>query len=147
MFLSIGKVHFLYLYIFIAGPRWQHTRAAPSNYICKDKGRGGSGDRAGVVHEACGTSTFRRNAYINHNLCDSKAICLLTDGDGYPNLSYPSKKSSWRSAAARRARSCCSAKTLLRRLPILAWLPKYSIRNGLADLIAGTVKQSLTYVK
>ncbi|XP_068631642.1 sodium-independent sulfate anion transporter-like [Battus philenor] len=43
----------------------------------------------------------------------------------------------WRRGAVRRARACCSAKTLLRRLPILAWLPDYTPRKGLADLIAG----------
>ncbi|KPJ03675.1 Sodium-independent sulfate anion transporter [Papilio xuthus] len=43
----------------------------------------------------------------------------------------------WRGAAVRRARACCSAKMLLRRLPILAWLPNYNFRSGLADLIAG----------
>ncbi|XP_026729166.1 sodium-independent sulfate anion transporter-like [Trichoplusia ni] len=43
----------------------------------------------------------------------------------------------WRRGAARRARACCSTKTLLRRLPILQWLPKYTARHGLADAIAG----------
>ncbi|CAH0723073.1 unnamed protein product, partial [Brenthis ino] len=49
----------------------------------------------------------------------------------------PTKKSHWKADAVRRMRACCSKKTLLRRVPILAWLPKYTFRSGLADIIAG----------
>nr|XP_021193420.2 sodium-independent sulfate anion transporter [Helicoverpa armigera] len=62
--------------------------------------------------------------------------------NGTYNGSLPHKEgaergSGWRRDAARRARACCSTKTLMRRLPILQWLPKYTPRNGLADIIAG----------
>ncbi|KAH9645241.1 hypothetical protein HF086_012119, partial [Spodoptera exigua] len=60
--------------------------------------------------------------------------------NGTYNGELPHKESGgggWRRDAARRARACCSTKTLLRRLPILQWLPKYTPRNGLADIIAG----------
>ncbi|CAK1596661.1 unnamed protein product [Parnassius mnemosyne] len=84
---------------------------------------------------------------LNLNL-DGKEPCLACHsgacGSPYPNGNgaYPSSYSdknarSWRANLARRARSCCSAKTWLRRLPILSWLPKYTMRNGLSDLIAG----------
>ncbi|XP_052750495.1 sodium-independent sulfate anion transporter-like [Galleria mellonella] len=82
---------------------------------------------------------------------DGKESCLACHGNAYlaTNGSYlgggfPSKPDSesssgsgWRRDALRRARACCSTKTLLRRVPILSWLPKYSLRNGLADIIAG----------
>ncbi|VVC90078.1 unnamed protein product, partial [Leptidea sinapis] len=56
----------------------------------------------------------------------------------YPNPDYPEKKNQrWKSNLSKRARSCCSKKTILRRLPILSWLPNYSFRSGLADAIAG----------
>ncbi|XP_049869479.1 sodium-independent sulfate anion transporter-like [Pectinophora gossypiella] len=58
----------------------------------------------------------------------------------YPGSELPGKGEEgggWRRDAARRARACCSAKTLLRRVPILSWLPQYSLRSGLADIIAG----------
>ena len=51
----------------------------------------------------------------------------------------------WRRDAARRARACCSTKTLLRRLPILQWLPKYTPRQGLADIIAGEYTSTIDY--
>ncbi|XP_028160708.1 sodium-independent sulfate anion transporter-like [Ostrinia furnacalis] len=84
---------------------------------------------------------------------DGKEACLAChdsapDQYNHPNGLYPSKDSGseaggwrdvggWRRRAARRARACCSTKTLRRRLPILSWLPKYSARNGLSDAIAG----------
>lgn len=58
----------------------------------------------------------------------------------YPNNGTKkngSSKGGWKLDAARRARSCCSAKTLVRRIPILGWLPKYTLSKGLADVIAG----------
>ncbi|XP_046959904.1 sodium-independent sulfate anion transporter-like [Vanessa cardui] len=59
-------------------------------------------------------------------------------GNGpYPHYSPTPKKNTWKSDAVRRLRACCSKKTLLRRIPILAWLPHYSFRSGLADIIAG----------
>ncbi|CAH2220967.1 jg4901 [Pararge aegeria aegeria] len=66
---------------------------------------------------------------------------------GYPPYP-PSKKSTWKGDLARRLRACCSKKTLLRRIPILGWLPNYSFRSGLADIIAGASiqhHQSLPY--
>ncbi|XP_069358649.1 sodium-independent sulfate anion transporter-like isoform X2 [Maniola hyperantus] len=77
-----------------------------------------------------------------------KGACLACNGGacgtpnplsngGYPPYPSTSKKSKWKSDAARRLRACCSKKTLLRRIPILAWLPNYSFRSGLADIIAG----------
>ncbi|XP_060802780.1 sodium-independent sulfate anion transporter [Amyelois transitella] len=85
---------------------------------------------------------------------DGKESCLACHGNNgstflNSNSTYPSvfpgkdgsdtssKSSSWRRDAARKARACCSAKTLKRRVPIVSWLPKYSVRNGLADAIAG----------
>ncbi|XP_063362378.1 sodium-independent sulfate anion transporter-like isoform X1 [Cydia amplana] len=50
---------------------------------------------------------------------------------------FPPSDGGWRRGAARRARALCSAKTLRRRLPILEWLPQYSLRKGISDLIAG----------
>ncbi|KAF9817868.1 hypothetical protein SFRURICE_003274, partial [Spodoptera frugiperda] len=68
-------------------------------------------------------------------------VCdCCADTNGTYNGELPHKESGgggWRRDAARRARACCSTKTLLRRLPILQWLPKYTPRNGLADIIAG----------
>ncbi|CAB3238020.1 unnamed protein product [Arctia plantaginis] len=84
---------------------------------------------------------------------DGKASCLAchkstcasvyTTSNGPYNGDLPIKdtgsnsSSGWRRDAARRARACCSTKTLKRRLPILEWLPKYSLSNGLSDVIAG----------
>ncbi|KAL0893436.1 hypothetical protein ABMA27_015019 [Loxostege sticticalis] len=56
---------------------------------------------------------------------------------GYPSKGDDSAARGWRRNAARRARACCSTKMLRRRVPILSWLPKYSVRNGLSDAIAG----------
>ncbi|XP_038212215.1 sodium-independent sulfate anion transporter-like [Zerene cesonia] len=67
--------------------------------------------------------------------CNGNSLYPSTNGS-YPSAGYP-KKSRWRGDVAKRARACCSKKTLLRRLPILAWLPNYNLRNGLADAIAG----------
>ncbi|XP_047106126.1 sodium-independent sulfate anion transporter-like [Schistocerca piceifrons] len=39
--------------------------------------------------------------------------------------------------AAQRARRGCTRKLLLRRVPILAWLPQYTLAKGVADLVAG----------
>lgn len=84
---------------------------------------------------------------------DGKESCLAchkssctpgyTTTNGTYNGELPSKdigsnkSSGWKRDAVRRARACCSTKTLMRRLPILQWLPKYSLRNGLSDVIAG----------
>lgn len=70
----------------------------------------------------------------------STCATIYTNTNGTYNGELPHKESGgggWRRDAARRARACCSTKTLLRRLPILQWLPKYTPRNGLADIIAG----------
>ncbi|XP_075973991.1 sodium-independent sulfate anion transporter-like [Anticarsia gemmatalis] len=73
----------------------------------------------------------------------STCASVYTTSNGTYNGELPSKDagshsgSDWRRDAARRARACCSTKTLLRRLPILEWLPKYTLRSGLADVIAG----------
>ncbi|CAH2105975.1 unnamed protein product [Euphydryas editha] len=59
-------------------------------------------------------------------------------GNGtYPHYPSTPKKSTWKRDAVRRLKACCSKKTLLRRIPILAWLPHYTFRSGLADIIAG----------
>ncbi|CAK1547373.1 unnamed protein product [Leptosia nina] len=65
-------------------------------------------------------------------------VSLYQNSNGsYPGNNYPEKKSRWRNNMTKRAKSCCSKKTLLRRLPILAWLPDYNLSKGLADAIAG----------
>ena len=38
---------------------------------------------------------------------------------------------------AKKARSCCSEKTIRRKLPIVNWLPKYTTADFVGDLIAG----------
>ncbi|RVE44155.1 hypothetical protein evm_011202 [Chilo suppressalis] len=76
---------------------------------------------------------------------DSTCATHFNHTNGYGGGGFPEKEQgggsgsgiSWRQLAARRARACCSTKMLLRRVPILAWLPQYSIRSGLADIIAG----------
>ncbi|CAG9785900.1 unnamed protein product [Diatraea saccharalis] len=75
---------------------------------------------------------------------DSTCATHYNHTNGYPGGGYPEKEqvkggsgSKWRRVVARRARACCSTKMLLRRVPILAWLPQYSLRSGLADIIAG----------
>lgn len=51
----------------------------------------------------------------------------------------------------RRLRSGCTRKTLLKRLPILNWLPRYNGQDALGDLVAGVtvgltvIPQSLAY--
>ncbi|XP_037293798.1 sodium-independent sulfate anion transporter [Manduca sexta] len=70
-----------------------------------------------------------------------KSTCasIYSNSNGaYPSSAFTkSNRDGWRRDALRRARACCSAKTLLRRVPILQWLPNYSLRSGLADVIAG----------
>lgn len=50
-----------------------------------------------------------------------------------------------------KVRRSCSAKNVLRKFPILNWLPKYSFDDGIGDLVAGitvgltVVPQSLAY--
>ncbi|KAL4707479.1 hypothetical protein ACJJTC_000231 [Scirpophaga incertulas] len=55
---------------------------------------------------------------------------------GFP-LKPDATEGGWRRRLGRRARACCSTKTLVRRVPIMGWLPQYSPRKGLADIIAG----------
>uniref|UniRef100_A0A2A4IZ56 STAS domain-containing protein n=1 Tax=Heliothis virescens TaxID=7102 RepID=A0A2A4IZ56_HELVI len=74
--------------------------------------------------------------------CHQPGNTPFTHTNGTYNGALPHKEGAergagWRRDAARRARACCSTKTLMRRLPILQWLPKYTPRNGLADIIAG----------
>lgn len=69
-----------------------------------------------------------------------KSTCasIYSNSNGaYPGSAFTKSNKGWKRDAARRARACCSKKTLLRRLPILEWLPKYTLRSGLADVIAG----------
>ncbi|CAG9584960.1 unnamed protein product [Danaus chrysippus] len=65
--------------------------------------------------------------------CGTRNTC---DHSQYPPFPPPARHD-WKDDVVKRLRACCSKKTLLRRLPILSWLPKYSVRNGLADVIAG----------
>lgn len=85
------------------------------------------------------------NANLNLTL-NGRESCLAchkaTDSYSNTNGSYPGSlftktPVSWRRKAARRARACCSKKMLLRRVPILQWLPNYTWRSGLSDTIAG----------
>ncbi len=40
--------------------------------------------------------------------------------------------------ASRQARKAFTKKQLLKKAPILEWLPKYTLQKGIADAIAGT---------
>ncbi|XP_073945707.1 sodium-independent sulfate anion transporter-like [Choristoneura fumiferana] len=68
--------------------------------------------------------------------CNGNCGNPYSKSSSFPDSVYPSS-GGWRRRAARRARALCSAKTLRRRVPLLAWLPDYSLRSGLADCIAG----------
>lgn len=65
--------------------------------------------------------------------CSSPSPAINGSYPAFP----PTKKSHWKADAVRRLKACCSKKTLLRRVPVFAWLPKYTFRSGLADIIAG----------
>lgn len=57
-------------------------------------------------------------------------------GGGYPVKPGPAREG-WRGRLARRLRGCCTHKNLVRRLPVLGWLPGYTLQKGLSDMIAG----------
>ncbi|KAI8436356.1 hypothetical protein MSG28_004390 [Choristoneura fumiferana] len=71
-------------------------------------------------------------------------VTFVPESSSFPDSVYPSS-GGWRRRAARRARALCSAKTLRRRVPLLAWLPDYSLRSGLADCIAGQYTRNTLY--
>lgn len=86
----------------------------------------GKGDSCHTCNGNSCNGTYAKNGSFSESVFPNKSGL---DGDHDGN--------GWRDTICRRLRGACSTKALLRRLPILEWLPQYTLKKGLSDMIAG----------
>lgn len=67
----------------------------------------------------------------------SEASISWTEGAGDPLGADRSAGQEWMDKTKRKIRKKCTTKLLKRRLPIIDWLPKYTVNKAFADCMAG----------
>ncbi|XP_017790276.1 PREDICTED: sodium-independent sulfate anion transporter-like [Habropoda laboriosa] len=92
------------------------------------------------------------NSYGSHQgIQGSSDFILVEEPSDYGIQHKDSFVNSMLHYARRRCRSICTKKTILKRIPILNWLPRYNGQDAIGDLVAGVtvgltvIPQSLAY--